>query len=53
MRIREEVVLDSSTSVTAQELVIDAIRELEQQRERGEIEHAAYFMKKRSLVKML
>lgn len=53
MRIREGVALDSSSSVTAQELVIEAILELEQQRERGEIETAAYFMKKRSLIKML
>lgn len=53
MRIREGTVLDSSTAVTAHKLVLEAIRELEQQRERGEIESAAYFMKKRSLVKML
>ncbi|WP_162903738.1 hypothetical protein [Leucobacter sp. wl10] len=53
MRIRETFALDYRTAAFDKSTVMDAILELEEQLERGEIEAAAYLQKKRSLVRML
>lgn len=50
MRVREETTIRAGFG---REDIIEAIRELEQQYADGEMEAHAYFIKKRSLIKML
>lgn len=53
MRIREQLEIASADDLDQRADAAAAIRELEQQYERGEIETHAYFLKKRALVRML
>ncbi|MFT4231165.1 MAG: hypothetical protein QM606_00095 [Leucobacter sp.] len=53
MRIRETLTLEHDVTTFDQAAVLEAIRELELQRERDEIAASAYFQKKRSLIRML
>lgn len=53
MKIREIKTIAHSTKADQQVMIIDAIKELDQQYADGTMEKHAYFMKKRSLMKML
>jgi hypothetical protein len=53
MRIREETGVDASTRLDRQQVILDAIAELEEMHRDGQLERPAYLIKKRALVKML
>ncbi|MCA0346051.1 MAG: hypothetical protein LCH31_03220 [Actinobacteria bacterium] len=53
MRIRHSTEIPATNAADCRGDVMEAIRELEQQHEEGEIETPAYLIKKRSLVRML
>ena len=53
MKIRETAEVIHSTRYEQQQSIVEAIAELEQQREEGTIETPAYWIKKRALVRML
>lgn len=53
MRIRYTTEIPATSATYYRARIMEAIKELEQQHEDGEIETHAYFMKKRSLIKML
>jgi len=53
VRIRHSTEIPATNAADCRGDVMEAIRELEQQHEEGEIETPAYLIKKRSLVRML
>lgn len=53
MRIRVQSEIPATSPTYYRAKIMEAIEELEDQHRAGEIETPAYFLKKRSLVKML
>ena len=53
MKIREVTALEAAAPAFDQAAVLEAILELDEQYASGDIERAAYFIKKRALVRML